>query len=130
MVSLGGWMRRGMATMLCVMLMGIGMAVAQSKKAPPKKKNGAEAAKTSDVAKGRQVYSENCSICHFAKSKEKKIGPGLEGIFKRGKFADGKKVDEASMRAWIEKGGEQMPPFDEVLSKQQIEDLVAFLKTI
>ena len=122
-------MRPSLATLLCVMLMGIGAAVAQSKKAPPKK-NGAAATKAGDAAKGRQVYSENCSICHFAKSREKKIGPGLEGIFKRGKFADGKKVDDASMRAWIEKGGEQMPPFDEVLNKQQIEDLVAFLKTI
>ena len=63
------------------------------------------------VARGRAIYRDRCAICHFSDSNAGKIGPGLKGIYKRGKFANGGKVDDASMERWIVKGGKDMPPF-------------------
>jgi cytochrome c2 len=80
--------------------------------------------------KGKAVFEEQCEICHYTASNEKKIGPGLKGIFRYGKFSDGKKVDDKSMRAWIENGGKDMPSFKESLNPDQIDNLIAFLRTL
>ena len=45
--------------------------------------------KAADAAKGKEVF-EQCSVCHNADSDEKKMGPGLKGLFKKPTFADGK----------------------------------------
>ncbi len=81
-------------------------------------------------AKGKEVYRVNCAICHFSASSGKKIGPGMKGIFKGRKFEDGTGVTDETMRVWIEKGGKTMPPFQEVLTAQQIADLIAYMKSL
>ena len=43
---------------------------------------------SSMIARGSIVYKDRCAICHFDESQAKKIGPGLSGIYKRGKFAE------------------------------------------
>ena len=82
-----------------------------------------------DPAKGKQVF-ERCAVCHNADSDEKKMGPGLKGLFKHDKLADGKKATEANIRARIEDGGNGMPPYKEQLDDQEKEDLIAYLKTL
>jgi cytochrome c2 len=82
------------------------------------------------MARGNTVYRDRCEICHFSESDAKKLGPGLKEIYKRGKFANGSKVDDASMEKWIVNGGKDMPPFGKVLNAAQIHDLIAYLKTI
>jgi mono/diheme cytochrome c family protein len=93
---------------------------------PPKGK----AAPNSAVARGEKVYDAQCEICHFDHSTKKKIGPGLKGLVARGKLSDGKKVDEENLRAWIEKGGKDMPGFKDSLNDAEIRDLIAYLKTL
>jgi len=82
-----------------------------------------------DPAKGKEVF-EQCAVCHNADSTEKKMGPGLKGLFKRDKLVDGKKVTDATIRARIDDGGNGMPPYKDVLEDQQKEDLIAYLKTL
>jgi len=82
------------------------------------------------IARGKAVYSERCEICHFSASDAKKIGPGLKGIYTRGKYADGTKVNDASMEAWIEKGGKDMPPFGGAIKTEQLHDLISYLRTL
>jgi mono/diheme cytochrome c family protein len=82
------------------------------------------------IARGLIVYKDRCAICHFSESQAKKIGPGLAGIYKRGKFTDGGKVDDASMEKWILSGGKNMPPFKPLLNAIQVRDLIAYLKTL
>jgi cytochrome c2 len=82
-----------------------------------------------DPEKGKEVF-QACSVCHNADSDEKKIGPGLKGLFKRDKLADGKKLTEASIRARIDEGGNGMPAYKELLGDQEKEDLIAYLKTL
>ena len=82
------------------------------------------------IARGSIVYKDRCAICHFSESQAKKIGPGLAGIYKRGKFTDGRKLDDAAMEKWILNGGKNMPPFKSVLNTIQVRDLTAYLKTL
>jgi mono/diheme cytochrome c family protein len=85
---------------------------------------------TADVAKGKKLFDANCAICHYRASSAKKIGPGLKGLSKRGRFADGKGVDDASLRAWIEKGGKDMPGLKDLLRAEEVRELIAYLKTL
>jgi len=82
-----------------------------------------------DAAKGKAVFQQ-CSVCHHADSNEKKMGPGLKGLFKKAKLADGKKLTEASVRAKIDAGGNGMPAYKDMLSDVEKDDLVAYLKTL
>ena len=82
------------------------------------------------IARGAIVFKDRCAICHFSQSNAKKIGPGLLDIYKRGKFPDGGKVDDASMEKWILNGGKDMPPFKGLISPTQLRDLIGYLKTL
>jgi cytochrome c len=83
-----------------------------------------------NVAHGKKVYDARCEICHFSTSTQKKIGPGLKGLMARGKYAGGKKVDEESLRTWIENGGKDMPGYKGVLKEEEVRDLIAYIKTL
>ncbi len=83
-----------------------------------------------EIEKGKKLFNSKCAICHFSASPAKKIGPGLRSLLKRGTYADGKPVDDTSLRAWIEKGGKNMPGFRESLNAEQVRDLIAYLKTL
>ena len=85
--------------------------------------------KEGDSAKGKEVF-EQCGVCHNADSDEKKMGPGLKGLFKKDKLADGKKVTEDSVRAKVNVGGNGMPAYEEMLSKEEKDNLIAYLKTL
>ena len=82
-----------------------------------------------DAAKGKVVF-EQCAVCHNADSDEKKMGPGLKGLFKKDKMANGKKPSEATVLAKINEGGNGMPAYKDMLSDQEKDDLIAFLKTL
>ena len=83
-----------------------------------------------DAAKGKENFESNCSVCHNADSTERKMGPGLKGLFKNAKLANGKAVNEANVTAMINEGGNGMPPFADILTKAEKEDVIAFLKTL
>lgn len=99
-------------------------------KAPPEKKAHSNSkANPASIKAGQSVYNTYCAICHLATSTEKKIGPGLKGLGKKEKFSSGEKITDESLRAWIEKGGKDMPPFKETLTPEQIRDVMAYVKT-
>ncbi len=101
---------------------------------PPAKKaapSGGAKANPAAVARGKEVFDKKCSVCHYADSDAKKIGPGLKDISKRGTFTvNGNKVTEDSLRTWIENGDSLMPPFKDVLEAPQIKDVVAYVRTL
>jgi cytochrome c len=82
-----------------------------------------------DAAKGKEVF-EQCSVCHNADTDEKKIGPSLKGLFKHEKLANGKKVTEENVREMINNGGNGMPAYADMLSKEDKDNIVAYLKTL
>jgi len=104
-----------------------GAALAQTKtteKAPAGK--GAAA-----VARGKEIFQQKCSTCHYDTSDAKKIGPGLKGIGKRGTFTvNNNKVTDETLKAWIENGDSLMLPFKDVIDDNQIKDMIAYVKTL
>ena len=82
-----------------------------------------------DAAKGKAVF-EQCGVCHNPDSDEKKMGPGLKGLFKKDKMTNGKKPSDATVRARIDEGGSGMPAYKDMLSDTEKDDLIAYLKTL
>ena len=83
------------------------------------------------VGRGKTVFQQKCSVCHYDNSEQKKIGPGLKGLSKRGTFSvNGNKISDESLKAWIENGDQLMPPFKDVLEASQIKDVIAYVKTL
>jgi len=83
------------------------------------------------VGRGKTVFQQKCSVCHYDNSDQKKIGPGLKGLSKRGTFSvNGNKITDESLKAWIENGDQLMPPFKDVLEAGQIKDVIAYVKTL
>lgn len=117
----------------CLSLMFIAFLFAQSPRkdsAGQTPHGGSSTLGNAALDRGRAVYKRSCAICHFETSTAKKVGPGMKGIYKRGTYADGKPVDDASMRVWIEKGGKDMPGLKDSLKPEQVSDLIAYLKTL
>ena len=85
--------------------------------------------KKGDAEKGKEVFQQ-CGVCHNADSTEKKMGPGLKGLFQNEKMNNGKKPTEANVRAKIDEGGNGMPSYKEMLSDDEKNDLIAYLKTL
>jgi mono/diheme cytochrome c family protein len=83
------------------------------------------------AARGKELFDKKCGICHYADNDQKKIGPGLKGISKRGTFTvNNNKVTDETLRTWIENGDTLMPPFKDVLEPAQIKDVIAYVKTL
>ena len=105
--------------------------VAQEAATKTEAKKPATHAAAGSAARGKEVFDKKCAMCHFADSDQKKIGPGLKGISKRGTFTvNGNKVTTDSLTKWIENGDSLMPPMKEALEPAQIRDVVAYVKTL
>jgi cytochrome c len=87
-------------------------------------------AQKGDAAKGKEVFDQ-CSVCHNADSTEKKMGPGLKGLYKKAKLdSNGKPVSDATVLAKINEGGNGMPAYKDMLTDEEKANLLAYLKTL
>lgn len=108
----------------CAAIMAVTSMAGQE---PPKKPGGNAAA----VARGKTIFQQKCTVCHYDTSDQKKIGPGLKGISKRGTFTvNGNKLTDESLKTWIENGDQLMPGLKDSLEAAQIKDVVAYVKTL
>lgn len=125
----GGIVKRNFLILGIAMLAVAAAMLAQDE--PAKKNSSKSSGGAAAIARGKDLFSQKCSICHYPDSDAKKIGPGLKGIGKRGTFTvNNNKVTDESLKTWIENGDTLMPPFKEVLDTQQIKDVVAYVKTL
>jgi len=118
--------------MLATAALGITLAVTGAALAQTKTTKKAPAGKDAAAgARGKDVFQQKCSTCHYDTSDAKKIGPGLKGIGKRGTFTvNNNKVTDETLKAWIENGDSLMPPFKDVIDDNQIKDVIAYVKTL
>lgn len=58
------------------------------------------------------------------------MGPGLKGLFKKEKMMNGKKPTEENVRAIINAGGNGMPGYEDLLTAEERDHLIAYLKTL
>jgi mono/diheme cytochrome c family protein len=96
---------------LLVLLLSLGcLLVAQAKK--PKARSA-----------GEQVYRHYCENCHST-GKQQQIGPGMYHVLKTNKLS------EKQVRDSILNGKDLMPPFRLRLSQAEMDELMAYLKTL
>ena len=109
----------------CAILLCAGMLSAQD----TSKKTAASA--SASVTRGKAVFQQKCALCHYDTSDQKKIGPGLKGLNKRGTFSvNGNKITDDSLKTWIENGDQLMPPFKDQLEPAQLKDVIAYVRTL
>ena len=89
------------------------------------------AQKAGDAKAGKEVFENNCSVCHNSDSTEVKMGPGLKGISKRAKMTTtGKAPTDANLIEKISTGGNGMPAYADILSAEEKANVIAYLKTL
>jgi mono/diheme cytochrome c family protein len=76
------------------------------------------------IANGRRIFNRSCAACHNTLSTTTKAGPALKGYYRRQP-----RPSDVSVRAVIQEGKGRMPAFS-TLKKLEIDDIVAFLKTL
>ena len=117
--------------MLGILALAAAAAFAQDAAQKPTKKKAANGGSAGVAAHGKEVFDTKCAICHYADNDQKKIGPGLKGLNKRGTFSvNNNKVTDETLKTWIENGDTLMPPFKEVLTPAEIKDVIAYVKTL
>lgn len=122
-------MNRNFAVLGIAMLATAGAVLAQDH--PDKKTTAKAGSNGSAAARGKEVFTKKCAVCHYDASDAKKIGPGLKGIGKRGTFSvNNSKVTDESLKLWIENGDSLMPPFKEVMDDGQIKDVIVYVKSL
>ena len=82
-----------------------------------------------DARRGEGLFLQRCSLCHLPRKLKfgspPVIGPSLSGQFK-----DAGPDQMKILRNFILKGGPDMPGFQYGLEPKEVDDLIAYLKTL
>lgn len=73
---------------------------------------------------GAAIFDASCLACHNLTA-ERKVGPGLAGLFERDALPSGNPVTDENLREWIRNGGGAMPGIP--LSDSDLDTLLGFL---
>lgn len=83
-----------------------------------------------DLSRGRKLFTENCSDCHYADRTDTKVGPGLKGLFQLKNLPrSGRPVSDANIQKQLVTPFEAMPDFKD-FSPEEMQPLLAYLKTL
>ncbi len=93
-------------------------------------KTDAELGLNPQQASGRRVYDARCAECHYAYSKRDLRGPSLAGLFQHQYMKNGMPANDDRVTDIILLGRSKMPAFQQKLTPQQLEALMAYLHTL
>ena len=118
-----GWMAVSLGLLSAVLLAQLPLA-AQSQR-------NDSAALSERATIGKEIFNDRCYLCHDVDSARRiRLGPPLDGLFRKTTLVVGKPVNEENVKEVIKMGPTPgMPGFRYMLSDQQIDDVVAYLKT-
>jgi cytochrome c len=89
-----------------------------------------------DPSSGKTLFESKCAICHATDSSERRIGPGLKGLkdgvlpSRRNGANEDRNTTHDVVLHQIENGGGGMPVFRDLLTKEQKDDIVAYVLTL
>jgi mono/diheme cytochrome c family protein len=96
-----------------------------------RRKSDAELGLNPQQAEGRKLYDNYCARCHEPYSSRGKKGPGLKGVFKQQYLSlSGLPANDDRMTDIVKFGRAKMEGFNQVMTDQQIKDLLAYLHTL
>lgn len=101
------------------------LALTACKPLPPSKPSSEW---TPQEARGAQVYAQACARCHYPTNTHSLHGPGLQAITKIKAMPSGAPPTDERMTERIIRGYGMMPATQ--LSDEQLQDLLAYLKTL
>jgi mono/diheme cytochrome c family protein len=105
---------------------GSGLLLAQN---APASAPSSPAKLTAQETRGENLFRQRCSLCHLPRKLKfgspAVIGPDLTGVFKEAGPDKMKLLTGA-----ILKGGPDMPGFQYGLEPKEVDDLIAYLKTL
>jgi mono/diheme cytochrome c family protein len=83
------------------------------------------------VAQGQNIFSNNCAVCHHVESTRALLGPGLADLFERPELPISRRpVTEENVKRQLTDPVRTMPSFSDLLSEDEMEAVVEYLKTI
>jgi mono/diheme cytochrome c family protein len=96
-----------------------------------RRKSDAELGLNPQQVSGRKIYDNYCDRCHEPYSSRGRKGPSLKGVFKRQYLSvSGLPANDDRVGDIIKYGRAKMEGFGEVMTEQQIKDLLAYLHTL
>lgn len=96
-----------------------------------RRKSDAELGLTPQQSAGRKVYDATCERCHDAYSSDGRQGPSLKGVLKRSELPlSGLPANDDRVGEIVRFGRSKMPGYGQVLSEQQVQDLLVYLHTL
>ena len=96
-----------------------------------RRKSDAELGLNPQQATGRKIYDNYCDRCHEPYSSRGKKGPSLKGVFKKQYLSEsGLPANDERMTDIIKYGRAKMEGFGQVMTEQQVKDLLAYLHTL
>ena len=96
-----------------------------------RRKSDAELGLTPQQAAGRRLYDQHCDRCHEPYSSRDKKGRSLKGVFKKQFLPQsGMPANDGRVGELIQSGRNMMPGFGQVVSRDQVQDLLAYLHTL
>lgn len=96
-----------------------------------RRKSDTELGLNGQQAAGRRIYDDKCARCHEAYSTRGKKGPGLKGLFKNKYLAvSGLPANDERVTDIIRLGRKEMPAYNQALTPEQLQDLLAYLHTL
>ena len=96
-----------------------------------RRKSDAELGLSPQQAAGRKIYDNYCDRCHRPYSTRGKKGPGLKGVFQN-KFLPqtGLPANDERVTDIIRNGRPDMPGYSQVLTSENMQDLLAYMHTL
>jgi mono/diheme cytochrome c family protein len=96
-----------------------------------RRKSDAELGLNPQQISGRHIFDQNCERCHSAYSSKDRKGPSLKGVFQRQYLTvSGMPANDDRVTDIIRSGRKNMQGFGQVLTQEQIGDLLAYLHTL
>jgi mono/diheme cytochrome c family protein len=109
---------------LCVAMLFAGCDV-------QRRRTDAELGLNPQQAAGRRIYDQYCDRCHAPYSSRGRLGPSMQAVFKNRYLSlSGLPANDERVAEIIRTGRGKMHGYSQVLSQQQIEDLLAYLHTL
>jgi mono/diheme cytochrome c family protein len=114
------------------MLLALGIVVASFTGCEiERRKSDAELGLNPQQAAGRKIYDNYCDRCHRPYSTKAKKGPGLKGVFQHQYLPQtGLPANDDRVTDIIRNGRKEMPGYSQVLSQQDMQDLLAYMHTL
>jgi len=96
-----------------------------------RRKSDAELGLNPQQAAGRKIYDNYCDRCHRPDSTKGKKGPGLKGVFQNKYLPQtGLPANDDRVTDIIRNGRPDMPGYSQVLSSQNMHDLLDYMHTL